>query len=163
MVSVIIFTGTPATGKTTLAREIAEKLNYEYLEIKEYCKNKGIYSKLDDDGTIVIDTDVMTSHIKDYITHQPKSIIIDGHLSHFLSPDYVDFCFVTTCDINILNHRLVKRGYSESKIRENLDSEIFQICLNEANEIGHNPYVINTNSSIESTIESLILQISGKN
>ena len=36
-----------------------------------------------------------------------------------------------------IEKRLQKRKYSKKKIRENLDSEIFQVCLEEAKKKGH--------------------------
>ncbi|MBS3169060.1 hypothetical protein J4210_01120 [Candidatus Woesearchaeota archaeon] len=36
-----------------------------------------------------------------------------------------------------LNKRLQRRGYGPAKIRENLDTEIFQVCFEEAGELGH--------------------------
>ena len=44
---------------------------------------------------------------------------------------------VTKCDIGELNKRLKKRKYSQAKIRENLQAEIFNICYNEAFEGKH--------------------------
>jgi broad-specificity NMP kinase len=43
-----------------------------------------------------------------------------------------------------LKKRLEKRNYSKSKIRENLDAEIFDVCLVEAKEKGHKIKVIET-------------------
>jgi broad-specificity NMP kinase len=44
---------------------------------------------------------------------------------------------VCKCELKKLKKRLEKRKYSQKKIRENVDSEIFDICLNEAVEKGH--------------------------
>src|SRR3989344_3218410 len=38
--------------------------------------------------------------------------------------------------------RLEKRGYNKLKIRENLDAEIFDVCYEEAKELGHKVEVI---------------------
>ena len=38
--------------------------------------------------------------------------------------------------------RLKKKKYSKSKVRENLDVEIFDVCLNEAKENKHKIIVI---------------------
>ena len=64
-----------------------------------------------------------------------RNIIIDSHISHLLPKKEVDICIIITCsDLKKLERRLKKRGYSKQKIRENLDAEIFQVCLMEAKE-----------------------------
>ena len=73
-----------------------------------------------------------------------KGIIIDSHLSHYLPRKYVDFCIVTKCGIKEINKRLQRKGFSKSKIQENLQAEIFDICLNEAKEQKHKVLVIDT-------------------
>lgn len=77
-----------------------------------------------------------------------KGIIIDSHLSHYLARRYVDLCIVTKCELKELQKRLKKKGYSKNKIRENLDCEIFDICLNEAREKGHKVIIIDTTKRV---------------
>jgi len=57
---------------------------------------------------------------------------------------YINLCILTKCDLKELKKRLEKRKYSKAKIRENLDSEIFDICLNEAIEKSHTILIIDT-------------------
>lgn len=67
-----------------------------------------------------------------------KPLILDSHISHQLPKEMVHLCIVlTSSNLKILEKRLKQRKYSKPKIRENLDSEIFQVCLNEAREKGH--------------------------
>ena len=68
--------------------------------------------------------------INNKIKKTKNDIIIDSHLSHYLPRKYVDLCIVTKCDIKVLKNRLKNKKYSKSKVRENLDAEIFDICLN---------------------------------
>ena len=70
--------------------------------------------------------------------------MIDSHLSHYLPPKYVSLCIVTKCELKNLEKRLKKRGYVQTKIRENLDCEIFDICLNEAKENKHKIKIVDT-------------------
>jgi broad-specificity NMP kinase len=48
-----------------------------------------------------------------------------------------------------LRKRLEKRGYDGEKVRENIDSEIFDVCLNEAKDKGHYTFVIHTTKGIK--------------
>ena len=88
-----------------------------------------------------------------------KGIIIDSHLSHYLPKKYADLCIVTKCSLKTLKHRLEQKGYSKNKVRENLDAEIFDICLNEARESGHNILIADTTKGIN--ITSLCGKIGG--
>ena len=78
------------------------------------------------------------------IQKKNKGIVIDSHLSHYLPRKYVDLCIVAKCGIKELNKRLKKRKYSEQKIKENIQAEIFNICCNEAMQKKHKISVIDT-------------------
>ena len=41
---VIIISGTPGTGKTTLAKKLAKKLDFEYIDINKIIKKYGLSS-----------------------------------------------------------------------------------------------------------------------
>ena len=65
------------------------------------------------------------------------NIIVDSFFSHYLSSSIVDLVVVCNCDISVLTKRLTARGYSLSKVRENVESEIVDICGSEAEEQDH--------------------------
>ncbi len=71
-------------------------------------------------------------------------IIIDSHLSHYLLRKYVNLCIITKCDITELNKRLKNKKFSKNKIKENIQSEIFDICLNESRQRKHKIIVVDT-------------------
>ncbi|MBI5073371.1 AAA family ATPase, partial [Candidatus Woesearchaeota archaeon] len=71
-------------------------------------------------------------------------LVIDSHVSHYLPKKYVDLCIVTKTNLKKLKKRLQKRNYSKAKIRENMDCEIFDVCLIEAQEAGHRVKVVET-------------------
>ena len=77
-----------------------------------------------------------------------KGVIIDSHLSHYLPERHVDLCIVAKCGLKELNKRLRKRGYGKSKIGENVQCEIFDVCLNEAKGNKHRIIVIDTTKGI---------------
>jgi len=78
-----------------------------------------------------------------------KDTIIDSHITHLLPKKRVDLCIILTCsNLKKLEGRLKERMYSKKKIRENLDAEIFQICLMEAQENGHKVITFDTSKKI---------------
>ena len=69
-----------------------------------------------------------------------NNIIIDSHLSHYMESDY---CIIVKSDLKVLAERLRKRGYNETKIKDNLESEIFDICLEEAKALNRRVIIVN--------------------
>jgi adenylate kinase len=128
---IIVITGTPGVGKSRLAKKLAQKLGYDRLDISEHYKEIAIgYDK----SKQCYDID-MKKFEKLVRRNEKKGLIVDSHIGHLLPKKMVDVCVVLLCsDLKKLESRLKKRKYSKKKIRENLDAEIFQVCLNEAKE-----------------------------
>ena len=184
---VIIVSGTSGTGKTTLAKQLAKKLNFHYLDvnkiikkykisegydkkrktkiidvkklnktlIKEIKKYKSSIKKLTIQKNSMINSNKKIKNnnnklikIKKNIKEIKNGIIIDSHLSHYFPSKYVDLCIVTKCNLKELENRLKNKKYSKDKVRENLDAEIFDICLNEAKENKHKIITIDTTKGI---------------
>lgn len=151
---IIIVTGTPATGKTTLSKFLSEKKGFEYIDLNQFSKDNGLIVGFDEERDCdIIDESKLTEKIKEYT--KDKNVVIDSHLSHYISPDIVDQCIVTKCNLRELKTRLEKRGYSFNKVRENLDSDIFDTCMIEASEEGHKVSVIKTDEDVEKQLKEL--------
>ncbi len=146
----ICVTGVPGTGKTTIAKKLAKKLNYYYVDvnklISKYKLSEGYDRKR---KTKIVDVEELNkfliNQIKQFKKNKKiKGVIIDSHLSHYLPKSYVDLCIVTKCSIKELNKRLKKKKFHKEKIKENLEAEIFDTCLNEALERKHKIFVVDT-------------------
>ena len=145
---IIIVTGTPATGKTTIAKRLAKKQKATYIDVNLVIKKYKLVDKYDKKlKTNIVDVNklnkVLIKIIKDY-QNKKQSIIIDSHLSHYLPKKYVDLCIVTKCSLKKLQQRLNKRKYPQQKIRENMDAEILDVCLLEAILNKHKVKVVTT-------------------
>ena len=146
---IIIITGTPCTGKTTIAKKISSLKNYDYLDVNKLIKQHKVYEKYDrKTKSYLADTKKVKQLLLKIIKKSKNNLVIDSHLSHYLPSKLVDLCILTKCDIKILKKRLKKRKYNEQKIRENLDAEILDICLNEAVEHKHRIMVIDTTKKV---------------
>jgi adenylate kinase len=145
---VIIITGCPATGKTTIAKRIAEKKGLKYIDVNELIKKNKLYSYYNKkDKSYVVDTNKLNRFLIKLIK-KDKKIVLDSHLTHYLPNKYVDECIVTKCNLKELKKRLEKRKYSKKKIRTNLDCEIFDVCHIESLENNHKVKVVDTSKKI---------------
>lgn len=195
IMKVIIVTGSVGTGKTTISKKSANKLNFDYIDVNKVIKKYNISEGYDwKRKSKIIDIKKLNkvlikeiANIKDYnkkinnkikksiktknnneksikiMKNQLKNIkgiIIDSHLSHYLPKKYVDLCIVTKCDLKILEKRLKKRRYSKAKIRENLDAEIFDVCLSESREAGHKTIVVDTTKCIKRNLYFVLKKLS---
>lgn len=150
MLKAIIVTGSVCSGKTTLAKKLAKRRNYKYVDINKIIKENKLAESYDAIlDSYIVDEDKLVEVLKDLIKKSKKQLIIDSHMSHHLPKDYVELCLVTKCELKELKRRLQARKYSEAKIRNNLDAEIFDVCLIEAKEAGHNIRVIDTTEGIK--------------
>lgn len=60
--------------------------------------------------------------------------IVEYHGCEFFPERWFNAVFVVRCGNTILYDRLEKRGYNATKLRQNIECEIFQLMLNEAND-----------------------------
>lgn|SRR3989338_2923877 len=151
---VIILTGTPGTGKTSIAKELAKILNAGLIDVNKVIKKNKLDEEYDKKRkTNVVNELKLAKILQDIakrfknekeLNSKRKLLIIESHMSHFLPRKYVDYCFVTKCDIKELSTRLGKKGYSKAKISENIEAEIFEVCLQEALERKHNVIIVDT-------------------
>ncbi len=145
---IIAVTGTPGTGKTTIAKKLAKKYNAEYVDVNKVIRTKRLQESYDKKRkSYMVDVNKLNKvlvKIIEYAKKHKKSLIIDSHLSHYLPLTYVDCCYVTKTSLKKLKKRLQKRGYSRQKVAENMQCEIFDICCIEAQEAGHKVKVITT-------------------
>ncbi|MBW2965213.1 AAA family ATPase [Candidatus Woesearchaeota archaeon] len=149
----IIVTGTPGTGKTTVAMRLAKKLGYAYVDVNKVISSQKLSEGYDRKNKCkIIDVKKLSKVLVSLIKKHAKAgegTVIDSHLSHYVPASAVDLCVVTTCNLKLLKRRLKRRHYSDSKIADNLQAEIFETCLTEARENRHNVLVVETDKKVD--------------
>lgn len=139
---VIIVTGTPGAGKTTFAKQLAEKLNYGYIDLNEFAVRENCILERDEErDALVVDEEKLVQKIVDGF-EKDTPVVIDGHFSHEVPPKTVEKCYVVKAQLPELRKRLEARGYTQQKVQENLECEIFDVCHQEAKEKGHTVEII---------------------
>lgn len=143
---IICVTGTPGCGKTTYAKKIARLHHLTYVPLHDILRREKLYASYDKAmKSYVYDERAIEKFLTGLLRAArtlKEGVVVDGHLSHYVSPTYVDQCVVVKCPLKTLRRRLHKRKYSAQKIRENLDAEILDVCLVEARERGHHIKIV---------------------
>jgi adenylate kinase len=138
MKRVILITGTPAVGKTTTAKALAAKLGAEYINLTDFAKTHNLTLGEDAERcTLIVDDEKIQIKLKEAIDASENSnIIIDGHYAAAVTPqEYVAQVFVLRRNPKELKVLMEKKGYIGSKMWENLQAEIIDVCLGEAVEV----------------------------
>lgn len=119
----LVITGSPGTGKHTIAEKFAKKSNLKILDINKIAIETGLGKP--SDGTIDVDTVKLKTVIKNKIK---KNTLLVGHLAPYVIPkSKVKTAIVLRKNPYKLISVYKKRGYSESKIAENVGSEILGV------------------------------------
>lgn len=150
MLKAIIVTGSVGSGKTTVAKKLARKYRYKYVDVNKLIKEKRLYDDYDSVmKSYIVDTPVLVKFLRKMIEKSKKKLVIDSHMSHYLPKKYVEVCVVTTCDLLELKKRLKRRKYPKAKFEENMNAEIFEVCLMEAQEKGHTISIVDTTKEVK--------------
>jgi adenylate kinase len=132
---VILITGTPCIGKTTIAKKLAAKLGALYINLTELAQKNNLTLGEDEQRkTTIIDEEKMQTKLAETVdTTEKHDVIIDGHYAVAVTPKtIVTRIFVLRRNPIELRRLMEKRDYSGAKLWENLASEILDICLVEA-------------------------------
>ena len=127
----ILITGTPGVGKTTIAQKLKSKLGSDYLGISELVKEQKLFTNEDKErNTLIADTERVKKYLKKILTGKTRATVIDGHYAVEVTPTkQVNMVFVLRRDPRQLKVVLEKRGYDTKKVWENITSEILDVCL----------------------------------
>lgn len=160
----IIITGTPGTGKTTVTQRLNEKIDAEFISINSLLEDYDLNLGTDEvRGYKIVDTDKMIP-IVDSIKKETskKDIVFEGHLAQ----DYpnADMVVVLRCNPELLKDRLNTRNWKQKKIDENVSAEILAVCTSESYDTyGDNVQEIDTsNLSIDEVADNILGIMNGE-
>jgi len=129
----VIITGTPGTGKTSTADAVAQQSGFTHVDLSTLVKEKELYDGRDEElDCFIIDEDKICDELEESMTS--GGMVVDYHGCDFFPERWFDLVIVLRTDNSTLFTRLENRGYSKKKISENVECEIMQVILDEANE-----------------------------
>jgi len=162
---IIIITGTPGTGKTTVSKLLSKELNCTHIDVSTLVEERK-WGKPDPTGrqTLVL------TNIKElirYIEKMNKSeqcVIVDTHYPEIFIPlaKNIIAVFVLRTHPKIIVERLVKRKWNIAKITENAEAELLGVIENEALRQFSCVISIDTTNKNASEISYLIKTLTGQ-
>ncbi|UCE29452.1 MAG: adenylate kinase family protein [Candidatus Bathyarchaeota archaeon] len=164
---IILVTGTPGVGKTTVSSLLASKLNATHIDLTELAKREDLIIGADASrGTLIADTAKVAKRVQGIINASGRDTVIDGHYAVDVIPaENVNFVLVLRRDPDELKKEMENRGFEEEKLQENLAAEILDICLWEAVSACGQCKVCEvdvTGREIEEVVEEAIMVLKGK-
>ncbi|XP_074278956.1 adenylate kinase isoenzyme 6 homolog [Silene latifolia] len=154
----LLITGTPGTGKTTTATALAEATQLRHVNIGDLVREKNLHDGWDDQFDChVINEDLVIDELEDLM--EGGGVIVDYHGCDFFPERWFDRIVVLQTENSILYDRLSKRGYTGSKLSNNIECEIFQVLLEEAKESYPEDIVIAMKSNSVDDITSNVAEL----
>lgn len=119
----VALTGTPGTGKTTVADALETELSV--LPLGPVVREEGLVAGRDEErDTLVADVAALRDRFADR-----TDVVFESHLAHRLP---VDRAVVLRCHPEELERRLGDRGWADEKVTENAEAEALDVVLSEA-------------------------------
>jgi len=158
---VILVTGTPCVGKTSVACLLAERLNALYVNLTELAvKENLVLGKDEKRNTVIVDEKRMKKAISRLIEGcGEQTVVVDGHYAASVVPKKLaTHVFVLRRDPVELRKFMEKAGFSGDKLWENLAAEILDVCLVDALKAYGSEKVCEIDASGKS-IEEIVVEI----
>jgi adenylate kinase len=132
---IIIISGTPGCGKTSVANELSKLIDAKIMPLNEMAVSDDFSFEYDNERkTYIVDFKIFLPYIlkkiKSIKKNNPRFLIIESHFSDIIPKKYIDYAFILRCDPDNLTKRLQQKLYDVKKITENVQSEIMGNCVN---------------------------------
>ena len=133
LANIILITGTPGVGKTTLAKSLSREPGFQLVEPNRLVKKERLYIRFDKARkTYVVDEEKLRKRLE-ALSRLSERIVLPTHLvGIFLPKASVKLALVLRLDPMILYRRLRARRWTKRKAWENTEAEILDVCLQES-------------------------------
>jgi len=151
---IIAITGTPASGKTTVAEKVSSVLGWTLVKLNELAEEKNLYCGIDKKRDCkIVDIEMRKRELSKIDEH---NIIIESHYAHEIPSDVV---FVLRVNPKELRERAESKNWKKEKTEENVEAEIMGICHQEAIGAGKRVIEIDTTKKKPDSVADEIVKI----
>ena len=130
---VVALTGVPGCGKTTIADALAARQGVRVVRLNDLARDAGLLTERDEArGSFVVDVDALAERLNAEVA-EARVVVAEGHFAHEMDADLV---VLLRCDPLVLVERLRARGWSEAKVRENVEAEALDVLAQDVLDAG---------------------------
>ncbi len=131
---VVLVTGTPCVGKTSVSKFLAIRLDAVYINLTDLAiKEKLVLGEDRERKSIIFDEVHVRRRVGEIILENlSRNVVVDGHAAGLVPKRFLTYAFVLRRDPVELREFMQKSGFSGRKLWENLACEILDVCLVEA-------------------------------
>ncbi len=158
---IIIVTGTPGVGKTTLAKGLARETGFSYVGVNDLVRRERLHKGYDrKTDSYRIDMTRAKNRLT-AITENERLVIDTNYVGGLIASKRDVIAIVLRLDPVALFERLSKRRWSRQKMLENVEAELVDVALIDAvKSLGkQRVFQINTTSKSASTVLRIALRI----
>jgi len=138
---ILLLSGTPATGKTTVAQILGEKLGWRVISLNDFAREKNLYCGYDEKRKAkVVDIDRIKEEVSKIIEKE-ENLIIESHYAHEMPGETV---VILRANAEEIRKRAKEKQWWFKKTEENIISEIMEVIKTEALEMGKKVVEIDT-------------------
>jgi adenylate kinase len=120
--------GTPGTGKSSVARELSKELQIPVIELSEFVVNNNLYLYYDAiRNSYVVDEEKLRNSMAKLYRERGAFIIV-GHYVEILERDLYELVIVLRRNPIELLNILKTRRWPDSKVAENVEAELLSVC-----------------------------------
>ncbi len=163
---IVLIGGTPGTGKTAVAEILRKRLKRKVVNLGQIALDGNCIREHDDERqTQVIDEDCLVFAVEEYLEEADSDLVIEGHYIDLVPSRPVEKVFVLRTHPDTLMKRLTERNWDTSKVRENVEAEVFGVCqLDAIDAFGEEKvYEIDTtDKSAEETANKILQRLISK-
>ncbi|KAI8438893.1 hypothetical protein MSG28_011226 [Choristoneura fumiferana] len=136
----ILITGTPGVGKSTIARLVADRTKFTWREVSKLAEEYSCLDEYDAEYQCpVLNEDKLLDIMEGLLAKGGN--VVDYHGCEFFPERWFDAVFVVRTNNTVLYDRLAARGYTGKKLSDNIQCEIFETLLEEA-QASYKPEIV---------------------
>lgn len=158
----LLITGSPGTGKTTIAKKLAKRFKCKHINELDFALKKGIGRWDHKNNELVVPLSVLARELSKELL-KSRDVIVEGHmLCETKLP--VDAVVLLRVHPEILEERLQRKQYDSVKIADNVFCEGIDYCKKHAFRRYAKSKIIEIKNegSIDNTIKSILKELEGR-
>jgi adenylate kinase len=154
IMTIVAISGTPATGKSAVARLVGKKLRWMVIELNRLAQERGLYSGYDEERkTDVVDIGKIQKALDNI---EAPNLIIESHYAHEMRCDLVVMLRANPAE---LRKRAREKGWSDKKTEENVVAEIMEVCKQDALDAGRKVFEVDTTGKRPARVAGEVVKI----